>query len=832
MNLLPLSWKLLCRDWRSGELRLIFCTLAVTVAAMSSVGFFTDRVRGALERQPSRLLAADLAISSGQALPPELAAEAQAAGLDTAHTLEFRSMAEHGEELQLVEVKAVSAGYPLRGSLRIADRWDGADRETQALPAPGEAWADPRLARTLGLEPGTSVRLGEAQMTVSQILALEPDRGGRMFNLAPRLLIRQDDIPATGLLGAGSRVKHRLLVRGEDKAVQALRQRIEARANPAWRLRSPQDARPEMRAALDRAGQFLRLASLVSIALAGLALALASRQYVERRLAHCALLRCLGCTHGRTTGLFVLQLAWLALLSSLPGCALGYLGQAVLSHLLTNLAATGELPPASIAPWAMAPTVSLLAMLGFCLPQLWRLHRVSPMQVLRRDPDAAGGAGRAAVCGAALLALAALMPWQNSDAKLTAWMLAGILASVLFLTLCAWLGVRLLGRLRRHASISWRYGLASIARRPGDSIAQLVGIGAGLTALLILTLVRGDLLESWRGQLPEDTPNYFLVNIQPDEVAAMRDFLQRHADRPVELHPMVRGRMTAINGRSIRPEDYPEGEGRELARWDFNLSWAAALSPDNRVVEGQWWTPRDASGAQYLSLEREAAAVLGIALDDELSFRIADREVRAQVRSLRQVQWDSFRVNFYAIANPGWLDAHPATWITSIYLPPGRSGLLRDLAREFPAVTILDVDALLRQVRAVMDQVSRAVEFVFLFTLMAGLLVMAAALQLSAGERRREGALLRALGAGGPWILRGHITEFLSLGGVAGVLAAGTAHAATWLLARQALNLEFHPQPLLWGAGLAAGLLLVPAAGLLGTRAARRQSPMAVLRRG
>ena len=802
----------------------MFFSLVLAVAAMSAVSFFVDRVRGALERQSAQLLAADLAIRSSEPIPAVWTRRAREAALHTAHTLNFRSMI-GGEALQLVEVKAVSDTYPLRGRLHTADRLFGTERQDSAGPRPGETWPDARLAQALKLAVGERLTLGQTDLTVTRILTLEPDRGSELFNVAPRLMIHLDDVSATGLIAPGSRVRHGLLVAGAAKTVARLRTDVAGAGDPGLVIRDARDARPEIRLALQRAEQFLTLAALIAVALAGLALVLCAWQYTERHLDHAALLRCLGAGRVQVSGCHALQLTWLALLGSVPGCLLGLLAQRGLTAIMPGLV-PGTLPPPSAFPWLGAPTVAFLALLGFCLPQLLRLHRVPPMRVLRRDLPIAG-TGRRLLFGAGLLALGLLFPWQGMEPELTGWLLAGLVGGALIMVLTAWGLVRVSSGMRQGLDSAWRYGLAGLSRRPGNSVAQLAGIGAGIAALALITLVRGHLLDSWRAEIPPGTPNYFLINVQPQVVDRLARFLDERTGARPEFYPMIRARLIAIGDRPVRPEDYPEGRPRRLASREFNLSWLERLPLDNRLLEGRWWT----DDAPAFSVERGIAQTFGIRLGDALRFRVpGGHEISAPVTSIRSVRWDSFRVNFFVAANPGWLDRYPATWIASFYLPPERLGLLRELTRAFPTITVLDVDTVIRQMRTILDRVALAMELVFGFTLCAGVLVMAAAMQTVSAGRQREGALLRALGASRAWLRRGHAVEFVSLGAAAGVLAALSAELGTWLLASQVLELPYRPHPWLWLAAPAASVPAVLAFGLWGTREARRQAPALSLR--
>jgi putative ABC transport system permease protein len=818
---------MLLRDWRAGDLRLIALAVLVAVAALTTVATFTDRVRRALELRATELLAADLVLESSNEIPAALIDDVHAAGLATTRTTSFRSMAVNGERMELAEVKAVETGYPLRGTLRVAGALFGAETAVEGGPASGSVWIDGRLFQALQAGIGDEIALGSGRFTVARILSYEPDRGGDLFNIAPRLMMNRADVAATGLLGPGSRVSHRLLLAGTGAEVEAFRARFESAKPAGISIHGIRDARPELRRALERAEQFLGLAMLVSAALCGLAIALAARSYSVRHYDTCAMLRCLGMRQRGISLLFLWQLLLLALLFSLAGCAIGWLAQHSLAALLRELNGTA-LPPPTWRPLLAGLIAGCVAVLGFALPQIWRLRNVPPLRVFRREaaplPPAA-----LTVYGAAILALAALTPWQSGNARITALVLLGLLASALLLWAAALAAVRASSRLRSRVGVAWRWGLANISRRSAGSAAQVLGIGLGATVILLLTLVRDDMLQSWRDRVPADAPNFFLINVQTDQVQPVADLLRREAQVEARLYPMIRGRLTRINEAAVDPDAYQDDRARRLAARDFNLSVAERMQPDNRLLSGSWW-PR-AGGEVWFSVEEGIAETLGIRRGDRIEYDIAGSLVSGTVRNLRFVEWDSFNVNFFVVANPGALDGHPATWITSFHLPEARRGTLIELVRAFPSVTIIDVAALLDQVRSIMDQVSRTVELVFAFTFAAGLLVLFAALNASHDERHTETALLRALGAGRGQIVAGLAAEFLALGAIAGLLAAAGATLIAWLLSRFAFELPFTADPAVWLLAPPACSAVILFSGLLATRSVLNVPPVQTLRR-
>jgi len=826
---LPFALRALRRDWRAGELRVLLVALVVAVASVTSVGFFTDRLHQAMNQQASELLAADLVVLSANPIQEALAREAAARGLGLARAVTFPSMVLAGDRLQLADVKAVDGGYPLRGRLRVAPAPYAPDAIAERGPAPGTAWLDPRLFGVLGVSVGDRVTVGASELEVANVLSYEPDRGGDLFSIAPRLLMNLADIPATRLIQPGSRVKYRLLVAGQPKDVAAYRAWLDPRIEGGETLQGVRDARPEMRMALDRAQRFLGLAALVSVVLAGVAVAVAARRYARRHQDPSAVMRCLGATQGFVTRLFVIQMLALGLLASLAGSLLGYGAQEGLVAALASLL-PGALPAPSPLPLLSGLLTGLVTLLGFGLPPIMRLRDVPPSRVLRQDPAPLPPRGWV-VYGSALAALALLVSWQAADGRLAAYALGGTLATVLILAGGALVMVRALGPLRARVGAAWRFGLASIARHASGSMIQVVAFGLGIMVLLLLTLVRGELLQNWQQRLPADAPNYFLINVQPDEVEVMKTFLTGRGLAGNPLYPMVRGRLTAVDGRTVSADDYENPRAQRLVEREFNLSWAARPQADNEIVAGRWWSAQEA-GKPMLSVERGLAETLGIGLGDELSFQVAGRRVTARVTSLRTVEWDSFRPNFFVVAPPGLLNAYPATYITSFYLPPERQGLLAELVRSFPSVTVLDVDAIMRKVRGIMDQAALAVQYVFLFTLLAGLTVLLAAIQSTLDERRRESAIVRTLGGSRVQLLKGLIAEFTTLGALSGLLAALAATAVGLVLAEQVFQLAYRPSPWTWVIGALGGTLGVGLAGVLGTSRVLSHPPVESLRQG
>jgi putative ABC transport system permease protein len=820
--------RLLRQDWRSGELYLLGAALLLTVAAITGVGFFTDRIEQAMQRQGGELIAADLALDSSAPISEPLARQARALGLDTARTLEFPSVVMGAGTPHLVQVKAVSSHYPLRGSARLQARSGEPERAVVGGPPLGEMWVEPRLLYLLKAKVGNTLTLGSKGFRIAGVIAYEPDRGRNLFQLAPRVMINMRDVAATGLVTPASRVHYRLLVAGDLPAVDRFKSAAKGSASPNLRVEDARDARPEFASAIDRASRFLRLAALATVLVAGAAVALASRRLVGRQTDAVAVMRCLGAHRGLLTRIFLVRLLLFGLAASFLGCVLGYLAQTGLAAILAEWFGS-QLPAPSLRPIALGLGTGLVTLFGFALPPLLQLARIPPLRALHRDlgPPRLSAA---VAFGAAAGALALLIFWQAGDAELAWRLLAGVAAAILTLLGAVALLIRISASLAGRSRGVWRLGLAALARRPTGALLQITGFGLGILALLLLAVVRVDLLRTWRGSLPTDAPNRFLINIQPQGVQPLQAFFRQHGIRTSGIFPMVRGRLIRVNNAKVDPETYPSPRAQRLAARGFNLSWSDHLQSDNRIVAGRWW--RGPNPPPQLSVEDGLAHTLGLKLGDVLTFWVSGHEVQAPITSLRKVQWDSFNVNFFVIAPPSLLGEEAATYVTSFYLPPAKEALVPELVRTFPSVTLFDVEALMNQVRRIIDRGMMAVEYVFLFSLAAGILVMYAGIQASIEERRAEHGLLRTLGASRRQLLRSLAVEFTGAGLLAGLLATIFAEIIGLLLAHQLFDLALQFNPWLWVVGVAGSALAIGAAGTLATYPLLIQPPLPMLRRG
>ncbi|WP_019627241.1 ABC transporter permease [Thioalkalivibrio sp. ALJT] len=817
------------REWRSAELRVLAAALVVAVAAVAAVGFFTDRVDRGMAQQATALLGGDLAVVSDNPLPEAWSDEAATFGLETVRTASLPSVVFSADDAsRLAALRAVEPGWPLHGEARTRPSRAAAEAPREHGPESGTAWLEAPLLEALHLEVGDRVEVGDLDLEITAIISHEPDRGSNLLDIAPRLMLAFEDLDASGLIGPGSRVRYEFFAAGNSADSARFRDWLEGELEPGQRLLGLEDANPELRTAIERAERFLGLASLMAVLLAGAAIAVAAHHFAQRRADPAAVMRALGASARHVLLTYFGRVLLVAVIASGIGLAIGYAAQFVLASMLGEWLA-GDLPPPGTRPAVAGMGVGLVTAVGFALPALLRIGQVSPLRVLRRDlglpPTSVWLSGLLA-----LLAFGGLLYWQAADPGLAAWVLLGTAVAISVLAL---LGIGLvwaLRPLRNRGGMALRFGLANLSRRGGLSAVQLVAFSVGILALLLLAIVRVDLLNAWDASIPEDAPNQFFINIQPGQETAFADRVEEAGLERPQLDPMIRGRLIEINGERVHPDDFADDRDRRLVDREFNLSYAEEPPGHNRIVAGHWFGAGEQDADTGWSVEAGLMERFDLALGDTVTFRVGGQAVQSPITSVREVDWDSFQVNFFVIGPPALLDEQPRTFITAMHVPEAQRSAQNQWLREFPAASAIDVSAILVQVREVMDQATRAVEYVFLFTLVAGLTVLFAAVQATRDVRRREAALLRALGARREHIRNGLLAEFGTLGLLAGLLAAIIATAVGALLAWQVFEFDYHLNPWTFIYGIGGGTLGIALAGWLGTRRVLNQAPLAVLR--
>lgn len=843
MKFWELGLKNAWRDWRAGQLRLLLVAVSLAVAALTAVGFFADRLQGGLERDARQLLGGDAVISSDRPMPAAFVDRARGLGLSMTQSVSFPTMAraseQDGGDSKLVAFKAVESGYPLRGKLRIAAGPGQAEEVARDVPAPGQVWVDPSLLDALDLDVGKSLLLGDASFRIDRLIIQEPDRGAGFMSFSPRVMINQADVAATGLIQPASRTNYRLAVAGSDAQVRdfsrAVQSQIDADKLRGIRVESLEGGRPEMRQTLDRAGKFLSLVALLAALLSAVAVAIVARGFAASHLDSCAMLRVLGQSQRSIALAYAFEFLLVGLIASFVGVALGYAVHHVFVLLLAGLVES-TLPMPGLAPALLGLGMGLTLMLAFGLPPVLQLAQVPPLRVMRRD------IGNLRPVSLAVLLLgvagfAGLLLAVSSDLKLGLIAVAGFAAAVLFFALISWLGVLAL-RASVNESTAPRWlvlATRQVAARPGYAVVQVSALAVGLLALVLLVLLRTDLIRSWQQATPPDAPNRFVINVQPEQGQDFQQALRDAGVQRFDWFPMIRGRLVAVNDKAISPQSYGDDRAQRLVEREFNLSHAAELPPHNELVAGLW----TANDSQGLSVEDGLARTLGLKLGDRLTFDIAGQSTSARITSLRKVDWGSMRVNFFVIFPLAQMQDVPLTYISAFRAPEGgarveqgrRVSFDNQLVRRFPNITNVDMTATIAQVQRVLGQVIRAVEFLFGFTLAAGLVVLFAAVTATREERTREFAIMMALGGRASLLRQVQRAELLGVGLLAGFLASAVASAVGWALAHFVFDFEWTASLWVLLAGSAAGAVLALAAGWWGLRSVLTTPVVQTLRR-
>ena len=829
MNSTALAFRFLQRDWRSGELSLLAIALVLAVSTVAGIGLFVDRLQGALLAQSSEMLAADRVIASAEPTPDAWRAQAEALGLRTSATLGFTSMVFVRDTSQLVSVKAVDAHYPLRGVLIVADQPFVRGTPTRSGPARGEVWVDSRLVPALGIRLGDTVTVGVAQFTVRRVVISEPDRSGGFFALGPRLLMNVADVPRTQVVQPGSRVSYRLLLAGNESTLAQLQTALAPDLNARFRWQSVKDDSPMVGAALTKAQSFLLLGGLLGVLLSGIAVALAAHRYSARHFDHVAVLKTLGVGPAGIRSLYFRMLAMIGVSAISAGCVLGYGVHEAILVVLDRLV-TVALPAPSFSPFLLAAGTGGICLAAFAVPPMLMLQSVSPMRVIRGDTAGDPRSLRLAY-GAGALGLLALLLWYSRSLLLTGMILLGGIVIVASVLLVAWLMLRTTRAVGMQAGSAWRLAMAALRRRGLQNAVQIMVFSLAIMLLLVLTLVRTALLDDWRKQLPADAPNHFVMNILPEEVAPVQLMLRAETGVTLPLFPLIRGRLTSVNGVPLADwtaKHRDESAPAPPADNDRNLTFSNVLPGGNRIVAGSWWAADEQS--DLVSLDEGMARSAGVKIGDQLRFSIVDRDIDVRVASLRKVDWDSMRPNFFMVFTPHVIKDLPATYLTSFYLAPTRKVFLNKFLVRFPTVSVLEVDALIDQVRSIVERVTAAIELVLGLVLVAGALVLVAAVLSSLDERVREHALLRTLGGSRRLISTALAAEFTTLGACAGLLAAVGAELSVYELETRVFELTSTLHPLLFIVGPLVGVVIIGAVGLIATRRVLTTPPVIVLR--
>ena len=829
-----LGWRTLGRDLRSGELRLLIVAVTLAVAALTAVGFFADRLKGGLQRDARQLLGGDAVISSDNMPPAVFAEKARALGLDVVNTLGFPTMGRatdaSGGATKLVALKAVELGYPLRGTLRVTDQPGQPDGPTRSIPDAGEVWVDAPLLESLAIKVGDPLLLGDASLRITKIIVNEPDRGAGFMNFAPRVMLNSADMPATGLIQPASRLTYRMAVAGEDKRVTAFVDwaLLEAKKPEVRgvRVESLQGGRPEMGKTLDRAEKFLNLVALLAALLSAVAVALAARGFAANHLDDCAMLRVLGLSQRTIASSYAFEFTLIGLLASALGVGFGYAVHYVFVALLAGLV-DASLPAASLWPVGFGMGMGLTLLLAFGLPPVLQLAQVPPLRVIRRDLGNLRPASLA-VLALGVIGFATLLLAASSDLTLGLIAVGGFAGATLVFAALSWLAVKAL-RLSVNESTAPRWlvlATRQISARPAYTVVQVSALAVGLLALVLLVLLRTDLISSWRQATPADAPNRFVINVMPEQGDAFASALRAAGVNQFDWFPMIRGRLIAINGKTVTPDDYADDRAKRLVDREFNLSHSAQQPQQNDLVAGRWIS--EEQGA--ISVEEGIAKTLNVTLGDTLVFDVGGMQTESKITSLRKVDWGSMRANFFVMYPVSQMPNVPSTYM-SAFKAPETPGFDNALVRSFPNITNVNMTATISQIQRVLDQVIRAVEFLFAFTLAAGLVVLFAAVTATREERAREFAIMRAVGAKSSLLRQVQRAELMGVGLLAGFLASIVATAVGWALAKYVFDFAWSVS--LWVPlfGALSGAVLALAAGWWGLRDVLRRPVVETLRR-
>ena len=822
---LRLALKLFLRDLRGGELTILLGALVIAVSTVTTISLFVDRLEQALLRESASFIAADAAIYSSDPIDQRWVDKASSLGLDDARTISFLSMIFSGDRSQLVSVKGVEEGYPLRGKLSVTSAPFVNGFSTETGPQKGEVWLESRLFSALNIRKGDSVEIGIAKFPITQILSKEPDRGvGFESSAGPRVMMNLADVPSTGVIKPGSRVSYRYLVSGDADTVNQFERWVRPKLEQGARWVSIEDGVEGVGYALNRAESFLLLGGLLGVVLAGLSIALAAQRYAFRHFDHVAILKTLGTTVKGIDSIFIIMILVLCIVGALLGILVGYAVQATIAEILDPLIPV-SLPAPSLRGMFLGPLTGLICLCSFALPPLLKLRTIEPLRVIRRDFTGTTIPGLVTYTFAGF-GILGLMYWYSENIQLTLFLFSGSIIASFVLLLISYLMLQSGQVIGIRAGSAWRLALSGIQRRARSNALQILVFGLAIMLLLILFLVRTALLTEWKASVPEDAPNHFALNIAPMDVGPLTNLFDENNVRAEPLFSMTRGRVVAINGEPVADKELlvtvKETKSQQNSRGpsfnsNRNLTWANKLPNENRVIDGAWWPP-DYIGKPLVSLEASMAIRGGVRLNDMLDFKIQDQIISAQVASIRSVSWDSMQPNFYFIFSPGAISQFSSTYMTSFFLEKKNKGFLNVLLRSYPTITLIEIDAVLDQITSIIENVTLAIELVLILILVSGAFVLIASIQASMDARYRQSTILRALGASQKLILFSLFIEFAFIGILSGIVATLGAEITVFVLQSRVFELDYSPYLILWALGPLSGLAIISILGLLATR--------------
>lgn len=815
MNRFNFALRILKRDWRGGEIQLMLAGLILAMACFTSIQYFSLSIKRSMGVEASNWLGGNLVLVAPDSIPQTWLEKAKQLDLNQAQSLSFLSVLSTTDTFQLSAIKAVSDNYPLLGKLKTDKRG-----QVDKPPEQGVIWLEPRLFSILEMKKGAWVELGDASFKATHALTSDPSHTNGLFNFSPKAMINIQDVAKANVIQPGSRMEYRWYFNGDDTQLNAYISWLKPKLSPSHKLLTPKDSQPLLKNVYKNIDVFLKLAALISMLLSGLVIALSVRRYFQKHQRHIALMRCFGSTHAQILTLYCSALFLIGFIGISIGNLLGMLFVPMLNLLIR------ELLPISyqhfnLLPLATSYAYGYLLLFGFAFPALSQLKKIQPMVLLREQLPSLT-APRISQFSISALIVFILAWWQVQDFTLTLFILAGMGAGTAVLVAICYFIIRSLQFLRTKVGVSWRYGLANLSRQPQHAIIQILSFSLTFSVLLLVTLVWQSVNKSWQEQLPPDAPNYFVFNISPDQLAEFKTFLEQNKIRTPVIYPMVRGRMTKLNGQAILNAVPDSAKDHNALHRELNLSWSKTLPQNNKIVTGNWAHSANQTG---ISVEKNLAEDLDLHIGDTLSFQIGAQSVQATVSSIRSVDWAQFTPNFYVLfSNNNPLRELPKTYITSFFMAKTHSDVVKTLVKQFPNVSIVDIDAILQQIRSTLMSFIYLIGYLDGFVLLVGIAILFASTQATLDSRIEESLLLRILGASKAQVMQSLLTEFIVIGIISTFIAMSLSHAVAFFVNDIFLNTPLHLNYRLISSSMILGPAIVTIAGWVSTRPVRNQS--------
>ncbi len=761
--------KLLVRQMRLSSMRLFCLAVTVSCAVTFSITLLGDRLEQLFNQQAKEVIASDLALQSTTELSKEQKKIISEYPLQKAETLSFQTMANAEDEFLLSSVKAVSDEYPLLGQLQISNQLYGEAIPTQDVPAPGNVWVEDRVLNELGLTLGEEINVGEHKFTITRILVYEPDRGNSFYSFTPRVMMNINDVEATQIVKPGSRVKFRYLFSGQQDNLSALQNRLQPTLQLNQEFISIDSANQTLATTLNRAYRFLHVTALIAVLLGAVAAALVSFQYANEMTYHYALLRCLGMHGKRMKAAVILPFIVYSLFAIILGLLLGALTHLMILRNLSELIPE-LLPYASSKPYLLSISTAGLVVASFALPFLYKLLNVAPKLLLNRVEEQKQSILVSMII--MLVGLIALVYISTQDIKISVYILCVLSLFMLIAFICTRVVISWLVKRSTISNVKLKLTARSLNASRRMVVVQVIAIAITLFSLALITTIRDDLLASWQSKVPDNAPNIFVINLFEKDKEEFQNLLNQQGLVHSPLYPIVRGRLSAVNGQPIREYASKESDRKdESLDRDLALTWNMQLPRDNEITQGYWHDENIENEFAGVSVEQGLAENLDIHLDDTLAFTVDTDTVEARVTSIRSVEWESFTPNFYMIFYPGALDGLPLTYMGSMHLDQNQRFLLRDFVEKFPSATFFDVDFLLNRIRGITEKISYTIETVLYFSLFASLLVFISIEMILRKNRIYSTAIFKAVGADTKLIQSIFRRQFLLIGLIAGIIA-------------------------------------------------------------